>query len=100
MRFLTLDLIKKRLRIDNDYEDDVLELYGESAEKEALDYMQRSLESLYDEYGEVPADIILACLSRVATSYKYHEEITDRNLSRLPYMWEAKLTKYIPTDKL
>ncbi|MDD7319401.1 MAG: head-tail connector protein [Prevotellaceae bacterium] len=100
MRFLTLDLIKKRLRIGNDFEDEVLELYGESAEKEALDYMQRSLESLYDEFGEVPHDIILACLSRVATSYKYQEEITDRNLSRLPYMWEAKLTKYIPPEKL
>lgn len=100
MRFLTLDLIKKRLRIDNDYEDELLIEYGRSAEKEALDYMQRSLESLYDEFGEVPSDIKLACLSRIATSYKYHEDITDLNLSRLPYMWEAKLTKYIPPEKL
>lgn len=100
MKFLTLEGIKKHLRIDDDYEDELLTLYAESAAQEALNFMERTLESIYEEYGDIPADIKLACYCRVGTAYKYREDITDRNLYRLPYLWEAKLMKYKPANKI
>lgn len=95
LNFLTLDLIKAHIRLDSDFDDDVLLThYGASAEQEALDFLECDLTDLLDIYGEVPAPIIQACLCHVATAYKMREDISDRNYSRLPYTWEAKLLRY------
>lgn len=100
LQFLTIEMMRSHLRLDDDASDQELLLYGASAEQEALKYMDRTLESLYDEYGEVPADIILACLVHVSTAYKYREEVNERKLYRLPYTWEAKLFKYKPANRI
>lgn len=100
MKFLTIEKIKASLRIDNDYEDELLEVYGESAEDAALEFLDRTVESLYEQYGKIPAPIIQACLVRVGTAYKYREDITDRNLYRVPYTWENLLLPYVPADKI
>lgn len=102
LQFLTLDQIKKHLRIDPEetmYDDELL-VYGCSAENAALKYMERDLASLYEEYMKVPEDIIHACLCRVGASFKYREDITDRNLYRVPYTWDMLLLPYLPPDKL
>lgn len=100
LRILTIEMIKAHLRLDDDAPAEELQLYAESAETEALLFMERSLESIYEEFGDIPADIKLACLCRVATAWKYREDITDRNLYRLPYTWEQKLIRYKPADRL
>lgn len=101
LQFLTLTLIRSHCRLDNyAIEDDLLTMYGASAENAALRYMGRTLESLYEEFGEVPEDVIQACCCRVETSYRYRGEITDRNLFRLPYAWEGLLLPYVLPDSL
>lgn len=94
LRFLELTMLKKHLRIENNITDSELTLYAASAEQEALNFMGRTLDSIYEEYGQMPADIILACTAHVGTAYKYREEITESKLYKLPYTWEAKLLPY------
>lgn len=100
LRFLDLEEVKQHLRIDGNDEDKVITRYCLSAETEALRTMQRTLESLYEEFGEVPDDIIEACMMRIATHYKYREDLTDRNLWRVDYAWDRALIPYIPPKKL
>ena len=59
MNILTLEQIKAQCRIDPEMteEDQLLELYGDAAEETVLNYCNRSLESLYEEYGRIHADI-------------------------------------------
>lgn len=95
LKFLTLDYIRDHCRLDDyDIEDNILTLYGASAENAALRYTERTIESLYEEYGEIPEDFIHACLCRVETSYRYRGEITDRNLYLLPYAWDGLLLPF------
>lgn len=100
LQFLDLDLIKRHLKIDGDECDMELELYAASAEQEALNYMERTIESIYEEYGQIPVPIIKACLLRVGTAYRFREDITDRTLHRLPYAWEGILIKYKDKHKI
>ena len=53
MKWLTLQRIKQRLRIEADFteEDDILEMYGESAEEAVLELLNRSYEDLYESMG-------------------------------------------------
>ena len=41
MKYLTLELIKSHVRIDGNYEDALLQLYGESAEETVMIYLNR-----------------------------------------------------------
>ena len=100
LKFLDLDFVKAHLRIDEDTPDAEILLYAAAAEQEALNFLERSLESIYEEFGQIPPDIILACLCHIGTSYKYRETVTDRTLHRLPYMWEARLIRYKPANKI
>lgn len=102
LQFLTLEQIKKHLRIDPEetmYDDELL-VYGCAAENAALKYMERDLASLYEEYMKVPEDIVLACLCGVSTSFKYRERFSERTLYRVPYTWDLLLMPYLPPDKL
>ena len=71
MKWLTIEDIKKQLRIDYSYEDDVLDLYGSSAEDTVLNYINRSYQELLETYGEVPAPIRQATLMLVDNSYQH-----------------------------
>ena len=75
MNILTLEQIKAQCRIDPEMteEDSLLELYGDAAEETVLNYCNRSLESLYEEYGRIPAAITQGALMLVANSYKNRE---------------------------
>ena len=46
MKWLSIEFIKKHSRIDFDCEDDLLELYGDSAEETIMDITRRSYEEL------------------------------------------------------
>lgn len=100
LKFLTIPMMKAHLRLDDDADETMLTMYAASAEQAALSYMGRSIESLYEDYGGIPAPIISACLCRVATAWKHREDITDRNLYLLPYAWEAQLLPYVSPDAL
>lgn len=61
MKFLTIDYIKQHSRLNFDCEDQLLELYGDSAEEALAGLLNRGktveemVESLEQEYGRVPA---------------------------------------------
>ena len=97
MRILTLELIKAQCRIEPEMteEDALLELYGNAAEETVLNYCNRSLESIYEEYGSIPAAIVEGCLLLVANSYRYGEPASITNLYQVPYTFDAIVKPYM-----
>ena len=76
MKWLTLERIKQQLRIEQDFhdEDDILDLYGDSAEEAILEVLNRSFEDINEVYGHIPAPITHASLMLVASAYKDREK--------------------------
>lgn len=87
MKWLTLQQIKHQLRIESDYtqEDDMLELYGESAEETILQWCNRTFDDIIEKYESVPKPIVHASLLLVGTSYQHREPTTSQNISIVPY---------------
>ena len=97
MKWLTLERIKAQLRIDPSFtlEDDLLEMYGESAEDSVLDIIRRSYTEVMETYGEVPTPLIHASLMLVDLSYKERGPVTSQNLYQVPYAIDFKLKPYM-----
>ena len=95
MRFLSLDYIKKHSRIDYDCEDALLTLYGDAAEETVLNYCNRTLESLVNDYGEVPAAIMQAALMLVDVSYQHRSPISPTNIYLVPYTFDILVKPYM-----
>ena len=98
MEFLTLDLIKGQLRLDDiqmELEGDLLEMYGESAEQTVLNLIRRSIDELTDEYGAVPRPLVLAALMLVDLSYQHRTMVTQANLSAVPYTFDLLIKPYM-----
>lgn len=87
MKWLTLQQIKNQLRIEPDFtqEDDMLELYGESAEETILQWCNRTFDDIIEKYESVPKPIVHASLLLVGTSYQHREPTTSQNISIVPY---------------
>ena len=95
MKWLTLDWIKKHSRIDFDCEDDLLELYGESAEDTVLNVIARSYTEVIEHYGEVPKPLFVAALMLVEVSYTQRAPITQQNMYTVPYAFDMMVKPYI-----
>lgn len=95
MMIVTLEEIKAHTRIDENTEDSVLELYGGSAEETVLGMCNRSLESLYEEYGKVPDNIKHAVLMLAAWSYTQRQPASMQNLYAIPYTFDALVKPYM-----
>lgn len=97
MKWLTLAKIKQQLRIEPDFtdEDDVLEMYGESAEDVILNYLNRSYEDVVEIYGHMPAPLIHASLMLVDTSYQYRSPVSTQNMSMVPYTFDILVKPYM-----
>ena len=97
MKWLTLDKIKAQCRIEQDFtlEDDILEMYGESAEDSVLDIIRRSYTEVLEKYGEVPTPLVHASLMLVALSYKERGPVSSQNLYQVPYAVDFKLKPYM-----
>lgn len=101
MKFLTLDYIKQHSRIDYDCEDDLLGLYGDAAEGVLAQHLGRGktvddmVESLTNEFGEVPAAITQAALMLVDVSYQYRSPISPSNIYVVPYTFDILVKPYM-----
>lgn len=97
MKWLTLDKIKAQLRIDQSFtlEDEILTMYGESAEASVLDIIRRSHEEVLERYGEVPKPLVHASLMLVDLSYKERGAVSSQNLYQVPYAVDFKLKPYM-----
>lgn len=76
LQFLTEEKIKAHLRLDDDVwmaDYEAIEVYAQSAEVAALDFIGMPLDEVIDKYGKVPVNIVLACLFRVADNYTHRD---------------------------
>lgn len=99
MKFLTLEYIKKHSRIDSSAEDELLELYGESAETMVLNDTNMTYDEVVEEYGAVPKPLYHAALMLVETSYMNRDVITPQNMSAVPYTYDYLIKPYIHYSK-
>lgn len=97
MKWLTLDKIKAQLRIDPSFtlEDEILTMYGESAEASVLDIIRRSYTEVMEKYGTVPTPLVHASLMLVDLSYKERGPVSSQNLYQVPYAIDTKLKPYM-----
>lgn len=97
MKWLTLEQIKHQLRIEADFteEDDLLEIYGESAEEVLLNYLNRTYEDVMDIYGRIPAPLRHATLLLVDTSYQYRSPVSSQSMSQVPYTFDLLVKPYM-----
>ena len=98
MKFLTFDMIKAQLRLDDEQanlEHDLLEEYGEAAEDAVLNICNRTLEDLIEQYGKVPAPIRHVALMLVDNAYKERSPISPQNMSVVPYTFDLMLKPYM-----
>ena len=101
LQIMSLDDVKKRLRIDdNSYDDELLQIVTE-AEQEALKFIDRTPESLVDEYGAIPADFVGAILIRINTRFENRGESTQKAVNPIvANTWENILMKYVNPESL
>ena len=91
MKWLSIDYIKQHSRIDFDCEDDLLELYGDSADETLAGLLNRGktvdqmVASLTEEYGQIPARCYIAGLQLVEQSYNHRGPTSPTNMSFVPY---------------
>ena len=101
MKILTLNYIKQHSRIDYDCEDELLELYGNAAENVLAQHLGRGktvddmVESLTDEYGEVPAAVMQAGLMLVDVSYQYRSSVNNTSIYTVPYTFDLLVKPYM-----
>lgn len=97
MNWLTLSQIKQQLRIEPDMtmEDDLLTLYGESAETIITKLCRRTYQEFLDEYGEIPATIKHASLMLVDVSYQNRSPLSMTSLSAVPYTFDMLIKPYM-----
>ena len=101
MKFLSLEYIKQHSRMDLDCEDNLLELYGDSAEETLAQYLNRGknsdemIESLTEQYGKIPAPLYHAGLMLVDISYQYRSPVNPTNVSVVPYTFDILVKPYM-----
>lgn len=98
MKFLTFDMIKAQLRLDDEQarmEHDLLCDYGEAAEDTVLNICNRTLEDIIEQYGKVPASIRRVALMLVDSQYKERSPISPQNMSVVPYTFDLMLKPYM-----
>ena len=86
MKWLTLAMIKQQVKVLHTYEDDMLILYGESAEETILDWTGRTYEELVQMGGGTfPKRLEQASLMLCDLSYNHRSPVTMANLNVVPY---------------
>ena len=98
MKFLTFDIIKAQLRLDDEQacmEHDLLEEYGEAAEEAVLNICNRTLEDIIEQYGKVPAPLRHVARMLVDNAYKERSPISPQNMSVVPYTFDLMLKPYM-----
>lgn len=95
MRIITLEEIKRHGRIECDFENELIEEYGESAEETVLNLLNRSYEDLIEKYGKVPKPIWEACVMLAVYSYQHRVMSSGQRLYDVPYTFDAKIRPYM-----
>lgn len=100
MKWLDLTTIKEHLRIEpeNTQEDRMLTIYGESAEKYVLNWLQRSVDDLKamneDDNTKVPIEVLHASLLLVDLYYQQRSTLTPQALHVVDYGFDGLVAEY------
>ena len=97
MKYLTLEAIKRQIRMEQDFhdEDDWLEETGEAEEEAMLNLLGRSYENLIETYGKVPPTIVKSTLELVDISYQHRSPVSQQNMYLVPYTFDMRVKPYI-----
>ena len=95
MNWLTLPIIKQHSRIEYDCDDELLEIYAESAEQTVLNLLKRTEDELREKYGEIPAPIIQAGLMLVEMSYNNRAPMSPAQQYLIPYTFDILVKPYM-----
>lgn len=95
MNWLDLPTIKEHLRITEDYEDEMLTIYGDSAEETVLNYLGMTYEELLAKYSTVPAPIKHATLMLVDVSYQHRCPDISQSMYLVPYTFDLLIKPYM-----
>jgi len=95
MKYLTLEYIKDHSRICHDAEDRYLERIGSAAETAVLNLCRRTIEDIYEEYGEVPEDFKQVTLMVVEHLYTHRGPTENVSASAVPYTFDMMLKPYM-----
>ena len=98
MKYLTFDKIKAQLRLDDAQataEQDILIMYGESAEESLFEILNRTYEDVIEVYGRMPSPLVHATLMLVDVSYQYRSPVSAQNMSMVPYTFELLVKPYM-----
>lgn len=98
MRFLTIDVIKKHLNLDANFNDDnaLLEMYGEAAEDMVENLVDNSLENIIAEQdsGSLPKPLLAAMLLLVGNLYLIRESVSQVNFQEVPHGLKMMIDLY------
>lgn len=96
MMFLTMEYIKAHSRLDDVREQsadaELIEIYANAAEETVLNYIDRSVEELYDLYGKIPASVINAALLVTDDAYQ-HRSLSRTSMDKVDYGTFDRLLK-------
>lgn len=95
--YLSLDEIKQHLNIDASFTADDAQLlaYGKAAEQAVEHDINKSLDSLEETYGELPAPLRLACLMLTAQFYASREPVVfGVSVTTVPYSVEYLIAPF------
>lgn len=98
MKYLTFDMIKAQLRLDDTQaalEHDLLCDYGEAAEEAVLNLCNRTMEDIIEAYGRLPAPIRHATLMLVDEWYQHRTAVFQGQLSPVPYAIDFNVKPYM-----
>lgn len=87
MRFLNFDMVKNHLRLDDEQaqlEHELVCSYAAAAENAVLNVCNRDMEDFVEQYGEVPAGIIVASLLLTDDLYKQRGTASPTSVYHLP----------------
>ena len=93
---VTIEDLKRQLRVDYEEEDDLIAMYGEAAENVVVKATNRSLEELKAiGDGALPLPIRVAILKMAAEMFTNRGITTQGNVSVVPYGFEALIKPYV-----
>lgn len=98
MNWLTIDLIKQQLRLDDSQaamERNLLLMYGESAEAALLQLLRRTADNVVETFGDVPMPLIHAALMLVDIAYQYRSPISPASVNQVGYTFEILVKPYM-----
>lgn len=94
MNVVTLKQIKQNSRILSSEEDDLLEQAGDTAEAMVENMLNRTYDSLVDEFGAMPAPIVRAILVLADHLYTYRSPASPGQVYNIPYSIDAMVKPY------